>query len=148
MTEWKPGDVALIPFGAGDETGVYSEEGWLIPGRSVTRGYVCARPIIAIDQVDQLREALAYAQSFAEFQSALREFTNPKPPKPDEPMGLGAVVECDPGIYDEAWAVRVWLNDAFGGRAWDYYDSSGNGGRRHYDELNVTKVLSEGFTGE
>lgn len=37
---------------------------------------------------------------FEPFQTALREFANPKPPKPEEPTGLGAVVEDSDG---ERW---------------------------------------------
>lgn len=69
----------------------------------------------------------------------------PAPPKPPEPLGVGAVVECDPGpVYDRAWAVRVWEGDAFSGRPWYWHDSSGNGGPRYYADLPVLRVTSEG----
>lgn len=67
--------------------------------------------------------------------------------KPAEPTGLGAVVECDPGpVYERAWAVRVFTDGYFSGPAWDWHDSSGNGGMRHYHQLPVLRVLSEGVT--
>lgn len=82
------------------------------------------------------------SDSWRDLRAALRCLINPQPP---EPTGLGAVVECDPGpVYDRAWAVRAWSGDTFGGRPWNFYDSSGNGGGRHYCDLPVVKVLSEG----
>src|SRR5690606_604511 len=73
------------------------------------------RPLVVIDpddvtQTDAVLRSLKYLamnqgvlhltleQLFGDeqsslFQAALREFANPTPPKPDEPTGLGAVVE-------------------------------------------------------
>jgi hypothetical protein len=72
--------------------------------------YQNARPLVVIDpedreQVERLTKALVEAAyrhsnvvvsdqaSTATRQAALREFADPKPPKPAEPTGLGAVVE-------------------------------------------------------
>ena len=71
----------------------------------------CGRPVVVIDPED--REAVERLQDlFADerdrnggqsrlvvggwadaMQAALREYANPKPPKPEEPAGLGAIVE-------------------------------------------------------
>jgi hypothetical protein len=172
--EWKPGDVKVVevqgkvrilryrPPGAED-----AEWPWVMDQTYDRDDYIHSnwtgfepelRPLVVIDpedreQVERLEwlyvnSAGDRPDSIADrMQAALREFTEPKPPKPEEPTGLGAVVECDPGpVYDRAWAVRVWAGDDFGGKAWDYYDSSGNGGRCHYADLAVVRVLSEGVT--
>ena len=65
-----------------------------------------------------------------------------RPPKPEEPTGLGAVVEVAHGVYQWARAVRIGNGFA----PWFYTDSSGNGGTRKWDDLNVTRVLSEGVS--
>ena len=72
-------------------------------------------------------------------QAALREFANPTPPKPDEPTGLGAVVEDAEG--------KRWIRSADHGR--DPWHSNGsrqiNGRTWHmWSDLNVVRVLSEG----
>ena len=65
-------------------------------------------------------------------------------PRPTEPTGLGRSSQCDPGpVYDNAWAVRVQRE---GGAPWSWHDSSGNGGRRTWADLDVVEVLSEGVT--
>ena len=48
-------------------------------------------------------------------QAALREFANPKPPKPDEPTGLGAVGEDAEGgkwVHVESRTGWWWRNSA------------------------------------
>jgi hypothetical protein len=69
------------------------------------------------------------------FADALREFANPKSPKPEEPTGLGAVVEdarggrfirdgfsnCDPNWRRASFSEWVW-----------------------YSDIDAVKVLSEG----
>lgn len=78
----------------------------------------------------------------AAMRAALREFADPKPTKPAEPQGLGAVVECEHRVYDWARAVRI----GNGFSPWYYTDSSGNGGNRAWDDIAAVRVLSEGVT--
>lgn len=87
-----------------------------------------ARPLVVIDpedrkQVDRLADALIEAMCKADtgwdkarayevrshMRTALIEFANPTPPKPDEPQGLGAVVEDAAG---DRW-VLVTGDDEF-----------------------------------
>lgn len=69
-----------------------------------------ARTLVVIDaddreQVERLTSALlaetvpVAGLSPNRVSLALREFANPKPPKPEEPTGLGAVVETPGGRY-------------------------------------------------
>lgn len=63
---------------------------------------------------------------------ALREFANPKPPKPKEPTGLGAVVEDSDG--------RRWVH--LSGR-W-HHDPLAHSAR--YSDIDAVRVLSEGWS--
>ena len=67
-------------------------------------------------------------------QAALREYANPTPPKPDEPQGLGAVVEDENGIRYSRIGRKsgCWLRDDGGlsGYVWD--------------EIAAARVLSPG----
>lgn len=115
--KWKPGDVA-----ATDYRGVTSRA-MVVEGRSCPqmhpprphwhslRGgwnplddeHVTHRPLVVIDPEDrgQVEELIRLfwangnddCDDIRATQAALREFANPTPPKPDEPLGLGAVVE-------------------------------------------------------
>lgn len=66
------------------------------------------------------------------FQAALREFANPTPPRPEEPLGLGAVV-----LDAENWR---WLSHRSGWRKWERTD----GKRAEYADVAVVRVLSDG----
>ena len=114
----------------------------------------CGRPVVVIDPED--REAVERLQDlFADerdrnggqsrlvvggwadaMQAALREYANPKPPKPDEPQGLGAVVESENGIRYSRIGRKsgCWLRDDGGlsGYVWD--------------EIAAVRVLSPGVT--
>lgn len=71
-------------------------------------------------------------------QAALREFASPAPPKPDEPTGLGAVVETVHGelyVRDKTTTTVAHWKRARG------EDSSK---RYKYAALAVVRVLSEG----
>lgn len=69
-------------------------------------------------------------------QAALREFADPKQPRPEEPTGLGAVVEDDKGnVY-----VR---HPATGNEANAWCDPIGCG--RPWSRVNAVRVLSEGW---
>lgn len=72
-------------------------------------------------------------------QAALREFANPKPPKPEEPAGLGAVVEDLDG--------RRWVRDLqhnLSPNQWLWSTDEGVASRKGYADIDVVKVLSEG----
>lgn len=91
----------------------------------------------------RLREMSFSAPSSGAFtclQAALREFAYPAPPKPDEPSGLGAVVE---DVEGERW-VRV--NVATGTQEWRCCDAIGE--FRRWGGVNAVRVLSEGVTEE
>lgn len=90
---------------------------------------------------------------YAVMQAALREFADPKPPKPDAPNGLGAVAEDADG--------KLWIrlhthgddcNDWYPVREAEYSSTdvlcSGKDGgmRRKWSELDIVKVLAEGVT--
>jgi hypothetical protein len=137
---FKPGDVALVEgevmlrrtdgrWEHGDQLRfpIYSDD---------------ARPLVVIDpedreQVETLRIAY-HAQrmtatggtSFDDMQAALRSLV--APPKPEEPQGLGAVVEDAEGTL---WAYTG-----------EEYAWASNGGARHWHELDVARVLSDGWT--
>jgi hypothetical protein len=64
---------------------------------------------------------------------ALREFADLKPPKPEEPTGLGAVVQDAGG--------RKWTN-THRIRAWYHSDL----GPYVYADIDAVRVLSEGVT--
>lgn len=70
-------------------------------------------------------------------QAALREFANPTPPKPDEPTGLGAVVETETGeryVRRSDACKPVWVH------------ATGSTFPLHWKSLAAVKVLSEGVT--
>lgn len=158
--DWKPGDVAMIDGRvalawrevAGRLSFVYTD----------AAGYSCSvwadtadeRPLVVIDpedpeQVKQLTRALdrhfdgyerpaLRPEDFESMQAALREFANPKPPKPDEPTSPLAIVEDASGVRwyrmpekrvpDHLWA-------AFDDRA-DY--------DRDWSDIDAVRVVSEG----
>lgn len=107
----------------------------------------CA-PVVVIDpedreQVERLVASLG-ALSFSVWgcgavsamQAALREFANPKPPKPEEPTGLGAVVV-------DALGGR-WVRTDPGAVAWTEWDHPVT--RAAYRNIDAVKVLSPGVT--
>jgi hypothetical protein len=155
--EWKPGDVALVTLkkkndasvdGVREHVAMRDRVGsWASGttfGRQIDDDEVKdARPLVVIDpeddgQVDELREALAYAQSFGEFAAALREFANPTPPRPDEPQGDGALIECD---YDGKRGRAVLL-----GGSWTFYGDALRDHGAYYDDFAAVRILSPGVT--
>lgn len=121
-------------------------------GKSEDARVLEARPLVVIDpenneQVERL-ESLYLADKHDKCDNtsdcmadALREFANPQPPKPDEPTGLGAVVEDADGrrwvrngstgyLNDPNWRAASPLNAV---RKWHTYAN-----------INAVKVLSEG----
>jgi hypothetical protein len=152
--EWKPGDVAALGelrcfyYLPGREEGrwVSADEGNVLP-----RGVAELRPLVVIDpedpeQVERLSEVIRDAekecgQDFWEYDQtalklALREFADPKPPKPDEPTGLGAVVEDAEG--------DLWVRcDAEDHGSWRRANDDALW--RDYLSIDAVRVLSEGI---
>lgn len=129
--EWKPGDVATV---SGEPVTFYENEGtsevmftnssgFQYPARHLRPS---ARPLVVIDPEDaeavERLLALFKAQDRGPevvhiLQAALREFANPTPPKPDEPLGLGAVVEDASGdryVRTSLGAKRPWCRSRTG----------------------------------
>lgn len=105
-------------------------------------------PVVVIDPEDREQVALILSHyhdwkwtddmasaSISDMQAALREFANPTPPKPDEPTGLGAVVEDDAGTR---W-VRTDMCRGAGANSW-----SSDDGSQDYAAIEAVRVLSEG----
>lgn len=153
--DWKPGDVAMVTLPGGEQAiGVrpLRNDGWNHSGAFAGGadydhiGDTDVRPLVVIDpedreQVERLHGLYLAARettSKGDLQVALREFANPTPPKPDEPTGLGAVVEDAEGeryvrhgsaSLDES---VTWCNSTGAGRSWE--------------RVNAVRVLSEGVT--
>lgn len=129
--KWKPGDVALVPFTRGDIRVMFTTDGWVIsdaPEVKCIPGFSDIRPLVVIDpedreQVERLHQSIlrVYGQQKVTdaadntmlMQAALREFDNPTPPKPEEPMGLGAVVATGADgdfIRVSCESYNPWLN--------------------------------------
>lgn len=169
--EWKPGDVAMVTFEtvAGPETAVGlcyhggivlrggtsdGQARWSLPDHTeVWSSVTSAHPLVVIDpagsaeDLDRLRYMLIYSgwvptKDADALDDILREFANLTPPKPDEPLGLGAVVEDADGIK---WLRMTGLPHtantpwASGNKDLVRYD-------RAYADIDVVKVLSPGVT--
>lgn len=77
--------------------------------------------------------------SFEGLADALREFADPKPPKPEEPTGLGAVVEDETG--------RRWVRINTGDHPWVLTPEGPLGSNcEEYEFIAAVRVLSEGVT--
>jgi hypothetical protein len=148
--EWKPGDVATI----GTRPLLYiGGERWADSfGYQLPLNAEEPRPLVVIDPedreaVERLTNALklyrlknlecaADNQEVIDTQAALREYANPKPPRPDEPQGLGAVVEDGSGFtytrfsHTEAHNAGDWINE--------------DGLRVQWSSIAAVRVLSPG----
>jgi hypothetical protein len=101
---WKPGDVAVLTFDAdydaavgvrrAENDGWYHSGGFGGGGAYDTIGGYAARALAGIDPESDgdrarlfsvLRDASGFQHTDEELRSALREFANPTPPKPEEP---------------------------------------------------------------
>lgn len=171
--EWKPGDVAMVRLDPETEIRVmYNGACWMGRKGTFYDLHASARPLVVIDpedreQVERLTKALRdtmpraivglsegdtqtldriFVESTA---AALREFANPQPPKPDEPTGLGAVVEDAAG--------KCWLRDfERGAFPWRPVETSRVNGRHapntnaparaSWGDITAVRVLSEGVT--
>lgn len=139
-TLWNADDPSLLDAG-------HTTDGGRVFGITRTRYTECdhygCEPVAVIaykdrGAVERLGQALYNASSRVQDEvdciaDALREFANPKPPKPEEPTGLGAVVEDTEG---EQW---VRFRAATG---WWWRDVLGKNCR--YADLPAVRVLSEG----
>jgi hypothetical protein len=123
----------------------------------------CAHPVVIdpedAEQVERLAEALDVAfrkvdpegwananegtdeEGEAIVRAALREFARPTPPKPEEPTGLGAVVEDAEG---EVWVRLPDPPDADWNLDKPWRGGAGFGTRRHWQIVDAVRVLSEG----
>ena len=130
---------------------------WATPTRErmVTTGDAAvtdAHPLVVIDPDDReqrrrLAECIASAESYRMrdyhepdyevLADALREFANPTPPKPDEPTGLGAVVEDPDG---KRWVRALETTTV---RHWQPTNRKGDA-RTWEDFTSAVRVLSEG----
>jgi hypothetical protein len=164
--EWKPGDVAMVRLRKKNDASIDGEsvhvamrdrtESWASGttfGRRIEDGDVKdARPLVVIDpedreQVERLLrgycgwksdpdEIKNYPHYVDEMRAALREFANPKPPKPEEPTGLGAVVEDAEG--------DLWVRcDAEDHGSWRRANDDALW--RDYLSIDAVRVLSEGI---
>lgn len=141
--DWKPGDVATVDgtpltFFENDDTSELmftNGSGYQHPARHLSAK---ARPLVVIDledreRVSRLTRALKGQAFHEEVQAALRSLL--APPKPDEPTGLGAVVEDDRG---DRWirrdADRPWVS------------AQGKTFPCEWTSLTAVRVLSEGVT--
>lgn len=152
--DWKPGDVAST-LGVGSQPAFRTPKGWTYIDGSTgdangdNYGF---RPLVVIDpddreQVERLVSLQTAAEvgngmSFADaLQAALREFADPKPPRPSEPTGLGAVIEDDKG---DRW-VRVGGNLDGIPRPWAEHGNIADlRDWVRYADITAVAVLSEG----
>ena len=144
--EWKPGDVAMVQCSDGEWRqaaflpGGIAEPQWVFANNA--RRWVGeseARPVVVIDAEDGEaveRHWRMAGQSLPSFRAALREYANPTPPKPDEPQGLGAVVEDEQGLR---WSL---LPPTVNGKRWACWDEPKLD--RDYADIAAVRVLSEG----
>lgn len=124
-------------------------------GRSHRADLDDGRTVAVIDpkntqQVEKLAHALTWAEDntnpelepdqSVKVRYALREYIDPRPAKPEEPQGLGAVVEDALGLL---W---VRCHGPRGGQPATW--TSGIGNYRSYGNVDAVKVVSEGFTGQ
>ena len=158
--EWKPGDLALVSSWRGADLPAFRvrRDGcgtvWCVLQDGDTRGLsdtevgVSARPLVVIDPEDREQvERLGYlyyagingqrveGSLLDEFQRALREYANPTPPKPEEPTGLGAVVEDAVGFKWVRWQRRTT-------KCWRREDDGAT--YASWADVKAVEVLSEG----
>lgn len=161
--EWKPGDVARVTYNDVDQIALVrprlATDGRVLEFSYVSGGYdfvsqvsFGARRLVIIDpedreQVERLVTAYLGQQSVEldneqpmtvrelRMRAALREFADPKPPRPEEPTGLGAVAEDERG--------EKWLRfESRNGSWWRTRD----GKNKRWADLDVVRVLSEGWS--
>lgn len=129
------------------------ESGYVSPNKHSPNDRLVA--VISPEDREQVeRLAQAYLDKFGgghpaeaiadQMQAALREFANPKPPKPDEPTGLGAVVEDADGVLWVRTDHRISTSHR---NPWIRQDATGTGSdKRHWLGVDAVRVLSEGVS--
>lgn len=173
MGKFKPGDVAMVRLDDADPEfmamlcsfdGLFwcgvGPEGF---GQFYADAADIARPLVTIDPEDRQsveRLAFEYVRTFAkgegiaaktvviaaeQMQAALREFADPTPIKPDEPTGLGAVVEDTEGVR---W-VRFKFFEL---KPWRQSHLPGHCERKlataYYADIDAVKILSDGVSAD
>jgi hypothetical protein len=158
--EWKPGDVgewmymSAAPQIALRVVGCNFLEHdrrphWHLSGGGWTGYDGNVRPLVVIDpedreQVQRLEAEMSRGMGWRRLddgprvdalQAALREIATPTPPKPEEPKGLGAVVEDGEGYY---WVRAVHENRS---RWWLALC-----GWRDYADIDAVRIISDGVT--
>ena len=142
--EWKRGDVAVIGMsGSRGIRAIWQGNQWATESQRYFSDFqVQPRPLVVIDPEDEemVRKFAAWTADgdYADWRiDWVRNFLRSliTPPKPEEPQGLGAVVEDMDG---KRW-VRGWTADGL--RPW-YMHARGDG--RDYTDIAAVKVLSGG----
>lgn len=155
---WKPGDVAVVTTTDGQEVrAVRASDGmrWVLePTLFPPRRVADARRLVVIDpedreQVDLLLDLidapvdhpmpLTRAERINNMQAALREFANPVV-KPEEPTGLGAVVEDASGVR--------WVLAPVDGNSVQTEWVCSHSTCRTWGAIEAVRVLSEGVTND
>jgi hypothetical protein len=155
---WKPGDHVIGLLDGNEIVGIVRGGGKrMFYADSVTTDQVDLkhvrnlRRLVVIDaedreQVERLLSSLwGHATTGCDYipvmQAALREFANPTPPKPDEPTGLGAVVEDRHGLL---WT-RVESGEAITRNPW-YPAGDPDVQPDEYERIKAVRILSPGVT--
>ena len=169
--EWKPGDVAMVTLtkthdGRTERAWLHNDGCWTFAdgnGGHSSRDDViaAARPLVVLDpenadDMRRLSDALRTVDTSGDLpeepmtfhalkvRAALRELANPTPPKPDEPTGLGAVVESADGDH---W-IRHCLPTCEDGAACIPWRRVSDCLTACYGEIRAVRVLSEGVVPE
>lgn len=156
--EWKPGDVALVRCSDGEWRQAQFENllsadapAWRFPDGLVRSAATAASPLVVLDpggDLDPFCKALVEAMHKAGDRASAANGVHPgtvatalrsllAPPKPDEPQGLGAVIEDDKG--------KRWVRSHQRGKPWyrdhpEIHDEDW----LNYDQIAVIRVLFEG----
>lgn len=153
---YQPGDVAMVRAvttiaAFGGRRAVRRGGVWMFLDHE---GYVIdayvedVRPLVVIDpedseQVERLAGCLdsRIIDDADMLQAALREFAAPKPPKPKEPQGLGAVIEDARG--------ELWVRDKTTTTVHHWKRARGEDGSRRYpySHIDAVRILSPGYDG-
>lgn len=156
MSAWKPGDVASVRCDSSEwhtalRVKMTGGEGdvWVcsVSGAQPSRFVAEARPLAVIDledhdALDPVIDLIWGDRDPSDRPATWRVREGLKsllftPPKPDEPQGLGAVVETANGdLYVRSKTITTVA----------HWKPAKGGERRKYEHLNVTRVLNDGWT--
>lgn len=166
--EWKPGTLAMVGCPGVNEqpmtwaTNCYTSRHpgfphWHNTDRNTylpaNAAGITVRPLVVIDPEDRerverlrvayhaRRRAINGSDPTSDLQAALREDADPRDPKPEEPLGLGAVVED--------WDGGRWVRSNPAGEAeWVTVNAGARGlasPYRTYAQINAVRILSDGY---